>query len=100
MIRKLVAIVLSIAINCAVLAWFHAWSTAAVAKVPSPPGSQKVWVLPAITVRPTRAQVEALRREAPRPGTSSVMPSGDAGVQALVMPYYSFADEPAAADAG
>jgi hypothetical protein len=99
MLRKLIAIVLSIAINCAVLAWFHAWSTAAVAEVAPPPASRKVLVLPGITVRPTRAQLEALRREVPQ-ATGSVAPSGDAGVQAPAMPYYSFADDPAAADAG
>jgi len=100
MIRKLVAIVLSVAINCAVLVWFHAWSTAAVAQVLPPAGTQKAVVLPTITVRPTRAQIDALRREARQPSTSSVTPAGGVGMQALVMPYYSFADEPAAADAG
>jgi hypothetical protein len=88
-IRKLVAIVAAILINVAVLTWFHNWSSAVIANASPSQHTDQVVVLPTVTVRPSRAQIEMLRRER-RPVTSSVAPSGD-GIRALVMPFYSFA---------
>ena len=97
MFRKLIAIVLALLINCVVLAWFHAWSTNAVATA-APTATQvgKVLTLPRITVRPTHAQLEALRRERAPSGSARIAPAGG-GMQALVMPFYSFADDAARA---
>ena len=93
MFRKLIAIVLALLINCAVLAWFHAWSTTAVATtLPTSTHVGKVLTLPRITVRPTRAQMDALRRERAPSGSAGIAPAGG-GMQALVMPFYSFADD-------
>ena len=91
MFRKFIAIVLALLINCAVLAWFHAWSTNAVATT-APAAAQvgKVLTLPRITVRPTPEQMEALRRERAPSGSARIAPAGG-GMQALVMPFYSFA---------
>jgi hypothetical protein len=89
-IRKLVAIVAAILINVAVLAWFHSWSTAVLANAARSQHTDQVLVLPTVTVRPSRAQIEMLRRER-KPATSRVAPSGDGGIRALVMPFYSFA---------
>lgn len=93
MFRKLIAIVLALLINCAVLAWFHAWSTNVVATA-APASTQvgKVLTLPGITVRPTRAQMDALRRERAPSGSARIAPAGG-GMQALVMPFYSFAGD-------
>ena len=101
MIRKLIAITFAILINCAALAWFHAWSASAVASAVPQPGQDKMLTLPVITVYPTRAQWESVRQSASTPQASSkVAPTGARGIEALVMPYYSFADQSTAADAG
>jgi hypothetical protein len=97
MIRKLIAIILAIAINCGVLATLNHLSTVSVASAAAPSTHvQKIVTLPTIRVTPTRAQMEQLRRTpaARRPAAaSSVTPAtGGVGMQALVMPYYSFAD--------
>ena len=89
-IRKLVAIVLAVLINCAVLAWFHTWSTAVAANAAQSQHTDQVLLLPTINVRPTRAQIEMLRR-GHKPATSRVAPSAAVGIQTLVMPFYSFA---------
>jgi hypothetical protein len=99
-IQKLIAIVAAIAINCAVLAWFHAWtsSVAASAAMPAVP-VQKVVTLPAIHVHPSAAQLRAAGRT--RVGAAS---GGQAGVAGnylpLAMPYYSFAAQPSAVGEG
>ncbi|HET7161585.1 MAG TPA: hypothetical protein VFI32_02815 [Rhodanobacteraceae bacterium] len=60
MLRKLIAIVIAVAINCAVLAWFHAWSASAVAAAAlAPPAAV---TLPVINVRPSAAQWRELQR--------------------------------------
>jgi len=87
MFRKLIAIALALMINAAVLVWFPAWSANSGATA-DPAG--KVLTLPTITVQPTRAQIDALRRERMSPATSSLVPA-DAGMRTLVMPFYSFA---------
>lgn len=61
--QKFIAIVAAVLINCAALAWFNAVGAQAVASA-APAGADKAVVtLPAITVRPTRAQLEMLRNE-------------------------------------
>jgi hypothetical protein len=63
MIRKLIAIILAIAINCGVLATLNHLSTVSVASAAAPSTHvQKIVTLPTIRVTPTRAQMEQLRR--------------------------------------
>lgn len=99
-IQKLIAIVAAILINCAVLVWFHAWTSAVVASasVPAVP-MQKAVMLPAINVHPSAEQLRAVGRT--RADTAS---GGQAGISAnysaLAMPYYSFAVPPTSGDAG
>ncbi|MGN6790546.1 MAG: hypothetical protein ACTHJP_13590 [Rhodanobacteraceae bacterium] len=97
-IQKLIAIVAAIAINCAVLAWFHAWTDSVVASA-TVPSASKVVTLPVINVHPSAAQLRAAGRV-----HMGAMPGGQAGVSgnysALAMPYYSFAVQPASRDAG
>ena len=89
MIRKLIAIVVAIAINCAVLAWFHAWSSAAVASAAAASAHMPTVVtLPVINVHPSVEQLRQLR-QAPRTSAAQAGLGGD--VACLVMPYYSFA---------
>jgi len=90
MIRKLIAIVAAIAINCAVLAWFHAWSSAAVASAAANSAHMPTVVtLPVINVHPSAEQLRQLRR-APAPASPAQTSIGG-GIACLVMPYYSFA---------
>ncbi|WHZ17873.1 MAG: hypothetical protein OJF55_000022 [Rhodanobacteraceae bacterium] len=99
MIRKLIAIVAAILINCAVLVWFHAWSAAAVASAAPASGSGKTTTtLPVITVHPSADQLRALREERAAP----VPPQADAGGRdaCIEMPYYSFATPCTAAVSG
>ncbi len=64
MFRKLIAIVVAVLINCAVLVWFHAWTSAMVANAsPLPEPARKVLMLPTINVYPSAGQLRALRRE-------------------------------------
>jgi hypothetical protein len=90
MIRKLIAIVAAIAINCAVLAWFHAWSSAAVASAAAASARMPTVVtLPVINVHPSADQLRQLRQASQ---TSAPPQAGAAiGAACLVMPYYSFA---------
>lgn len=92
MIRKLIAIAAAIAINCAVLAWFHAWSAAAVASAAAASARiPAVVTLPVINVHPSAEQLHQLRA-APR--TSGPVRAGlGGGIACLVMPYYSFASQ-------
>jgi len=99
MFRKLIAIAMALLINVVVLAWFHAWSANIVATA-EPATTGRVPTLPTIQVRPTRAQLDALRRErVVLPVTSGVAPA-EIGMGALVMPFYSFAGADAAERAG
>ena len=63
MIRKIIAIVIAIAINCAVLVWFHAWSASVVASAAAAPAQQPTKTLPVINVHPSAAQLRALQHE-------------------------------------
>ncbi|HET9818673.1 MAG TPA: hypothetical protein VFP92_05855 [Rhodanobacteraceae bacterium] len=90
-IQKLIAIVVAIAINCAVLGWFHAWATPVAAPdVQSTRHPEKVLVLPAVNVHPSAAQLRALRRE--RAVVAPKQASVGTRYACFVMPYYSFAD--------
>ncbi|MBS0381901.1 MAG: hypothetical protein JSR56_05665 [Proteobacteria bacterium] len=62
-IQKLIAIVAAILINCAALAWFNAVGAHAVASATPASADPAVVTLPTTTVRPTRAQLEMLRKE-------------------------------------
>ena len=99
MIRKLIAIVLAVLINGAVLVWFHAWSSAAVASATVPhPRARDIVTLPMVTVHPSAAQMRQLResRHAPlaaTPDQASIGGSGVGNAACLVMPYYSFATQ-------
>lgn len=105
MIRKFIAIILAIAINCGVLATLNHLSTVSVASV-APPATQaqKILTLPTIRVAPTRASAEQQHRvpaaHAPAAAGSAAPPVREVGMQTLVMPYYSFADASGAARAG
>ncbi|HJR12029.1 MAG TPA: hypothetical protein VJ823_11540 [Rhodanobacteraceae bacterium] len=89
MIRKLIAITAAILINVAVLAWFHAWSSAAIASAAAASAhTQPVVTLPVINVHPSADQLRQLRRA---PGSPAPAQAGIGGVACLVMPYYSFA---------
>ena len=92
MIRKLIAIVAAIAINCAVLVWFHAWSSAAVASAAAASAHMpSVVTLPVINVHPSAEQLRQLHRAvAP---ASPAQTSIGGGAACLVMPYYSFASQ-------
>ncbi|TAM99643.1 MAG: hypothetical protein EPN40_04985 [Rhodanobacteraceae bacterium] len=87
--QKLIAIVVAIAINCAVLAWFHAWSNAAIASATPPANAQKIVTLPVINVHPSTAQLRELQKSR----THATPDQADAGglPACIVMPYYSFA---------
>lgn len=91
-IQKTIAIVAAIAINVAVLAGFHAWSTATVASAAhTQPATQHIVTLPVINVTPSPAQLRELHK---RPVASAPEQASVAGsVECLVMPYYSFAAE-------
>lgn len=92
MIRKLIAIVLAVLINGAVLAWFHAWSTAAVASAAAAHAkAPTVITLPVTTVHPSAEQLRKLRH-IPAPATPDQASVGG-GPACLVMPYYSFATQ-------
>ena len=92
MIRKLIAIVLAVLINGAVLAWFHAWSSAAVASAAAAHGqAPTVITLPVTTVHPSAEQMRMLR-QAPSHATPDQASVGG-GPACLVMPYYSFATQ-------
>lgn len=75
MIRKLISIVVAIAINVAVLAWFHAWSASVVASASVAPAQPLPAVtLPVINVHPSAAQLHALQRG----HTSGTLPAASA----------------------
>jgi hypothetical protein len=95
MIRKLIAIVLAVLINGAVLVWFHAWSSAAVASAAAAPRhAPAIVTLPVITVHPSAEQMRQLResRHARLRATPDQASIGG-GADCLVMPYYSFATQ-------
>ncbi|MGH8118047.1 MAG: hypothetical protein ACREP0_10115 [Rhodanobacteraceae bacterium] len=89
-VQKLIAIVVAIAINCAVLAWLHGWSPATVASAAPPPvRAQQIITLPTITVRPSADQLRELQRE--RAATPPEQADAGAAYSGFDMPYYSFA---------
>jgi hypothetical protein len=91
MIRKLIAIAAAIAINCAVLVWFHAWSSAAVASAAAASARMPTVVtLPVINVHPNAEQLRQLRA---KPVSGPARASLGGGAACLVMPYYSFASQ-------
>ena len=97
-IQKLIAIVAAILINCAVLAWFHAWTSSVVASA-TVPSASKVVTLPVINVHPSADQLRAVGRT--RAGAAAGGQAGAPGnYSALAMPYYSFAAQPVSRDAG
>ncbi|HEX7370621.1 MAG TPA: hypothetical protein VF284_10130 [Rhodanobacteraceae bacterium] len=99
MIRKCIAIAVAVLINVAVLGWFHAWSTGAVASAAVKPASAApVVTLPVITVRPSPAQLRELRLM--RAPAGSKQANAAAGPACLVRPYYAFADVCGAAARG
>ena len=88
--QKLIAIIVAIAINVAVLGWFHAWSAATVANAAARGArADRVVTLPGINVHPDAEQLRELHRDrAPAP----IEKNGAGGrVACVVMPYYSFA---------
>ncbi len=87
-LQKLVVIVVAIAINCAVLLWFHAWSAAVVANAAASAPRPRV-TLPVINVHPSAAQWRQLR-QAPAASASAQAAIGSGGA-CLAMPYYAFA---------
>ena len=92
MIRKLIAIVAAIAINCAVLAWFHAWSSAAVASAAAASAQMPTVVtLPVINVHPSAEQMHRMRQSSRTSAPPQAVIGG--AVACLVMPYYSFATQ-------
>ncbi len=98
-IQKLVIITVAIAINFAILAWFHAWSANVVADATVPATTTPVVTLPTTVVRPSAEQVRALREERMRlrnPDQASII----AGAACMAMPYYSFAAQPVECTAG
>ena len=97
-IQKTVSIVAAIAINVAVLAWFHAWSAGVAASAAAAHGQTSTIVtLPVISVHPSAAQLRQLHESghAPQPATPDQASLGGGGNSAacLVMPYYSFASQ-------
>ncbi|MGH7040720.1 MAG: hypothetical protein ACREFY_01145 [Acetobacteraceae bacterium] len=92
-IQKLIIIVAAIAINCAVLAWFHTWTTTVtVNAAQSTRHPEKVLVLPAVNVYPSAAQLRALRHA--RAAVAPKRASAGGRYACFVMPYYSFAAQP------
>jgi hypothetical protein len=71
MIRKIVAIILAVLINGAVLAWFAGPGLAMAAHARAVQRIDKPIVLPAVTVRPMHAQTESLHRT---DGTAKTVP--------------------------
>ena len=95
-IQKLIAIVVAIAINCAVLAWFHAWSSAAVASAAAAAAqSQEIVTLPVVNVHPSAAQLRELRQSRTHATPDQANMGGQ--LACIAMPYYSFAAACAAA---
>ena len=97
-IQKLIAIVAAVAINCAVLAWFHAWTTGVASAAAAAASVQGAVMLPAINVHPSATQLRAVGRT-----HAGAAPAGQTGVSgnysALATPYYTFAAQPSS-DAG
>lgn len=90
-IQKLIIIIVAaIAINVAVLAWFHVWTSAAVANAaPSPRHPEKMLTLPTINVYPSAPQLRALRHA--RATTLHEQANAGGRYACFAMPFYSFA---------
>ncbi|MGN6190907.1 MAG: hypothetical protein ACTHM4_02040 [Rhodanobacteraceae bacterium] len=97
-IQKLIAIVAAIAINCAVLAWFHAWTTGVASAAAAAASMQGAVMLPVINVHPSAAQLRAAGRV--HAGMASGGQIGVSENQSALATYYSFAAQPTGRDAG
>ena len=88
--NKLVAIAGAFLIASAGVAGIRAWANAsASARMLSPSADvEAIQTLPTITVRPTRAELDAARHPAAHAAAGEAQVSG--GGVALDMPYYSF----------
>jgi 3-dehydroquinate dehydratase len=86
-IQKLIAIVAAIAINCAVLGWFHAWTTGVATAAAAAASMQGAVTLPVINVHPSAAQLRELHRTSSMP---SAQAGGGLGLACFVAPDYSF----------
>ncbi|MEO6966973.1 MAG: hypothetical protein ABI132_00725 [Rhodanobacteraceae bacterium] len=91
-IRKTLTFAASFLIACAGVAGIRAWANTAAAKTDTAPAAavETIQTLPAITVRPTREQLDALRHHAPEAAQSGNGAGMAGGGIALDMPYYSF----------
>ncbi|MEO7148537.1 MAG: hypothetical protein ABIY40_01145 [Rhodanobacteraceae bacterium] len=78
----------SFLISCAGVAGIRAWANAAAMQTMTAPDAtlETIQTLPTITVRPTREQLEVIRRASPIDAGVTT-----AGGMALDMPYYLFA---------
>lgn len=90
MIRKLIAIVLGLAINAAILGWLFAASGSAARPAPAA-DAQPIVTLPSVEVRPTPEQLRALRGQHAQARHKSDLAAATQGAACIAMPYYSFA---------
>ena len=90
MIRKLIAIVLGLAINAAILGWLFAAGGSTVQPAPAA-DVHPIVTLPAIEVRPTPEQLRELRAQRAQATRRPDVASATQGAACPAMPYYSFA---------
>lgn len=86
-IQKLIAIVAAVAINCAVLGWFHAWTSGVASAAAAAAAAQGAVMLPVINVHPSAEQLRELHRASP--GRSASLNAG-VSLACIAVPYYSF----------
>ncbi len=86
-IQKLIAIVAAILINCAVLAWFHAWTSGVASAAAAAASLQGAVMLPVINVHPSAEQLRELRHLSP---PQSAQAGAGVSLACFVAPYYSF----------
>lgn len=89
--NKLIAIAGAFLIASAAVVGIRAWANASAHAMMLTPAAavDDMQTLPAITVHPTRAQMDALRREKTTGAEQASAASSGGGV-AMDMPYYSF----------
>ena len=92
MIRKLIAIVLGLAINAVILGWLFAAGGSAVQTAPAA-DAQPTVTLPTIEVRPSAAQLRELRVQRAQATRRPDVAAATQGAACLAMPYYSFATQ-------
>ena len=101
--NKLTAIVGAVLIASGAVAGIRAWANASAGEMLLAPQAElgAVQTLPAITVRPTREQLEQLgmSHQAAQPQAKAADAQTGGGV-AMDMPYYSFAVQPTRASRG